>query len=59
MLLFNKLPDTCAQAFPHPTLKFSHSLPLGSSGLAAKVLYELPLRGVHSFWRPPARLMIR
>ena len=47
------------KAFPQACLKASHSLSLGLSGLSVKVLYELPLRNVRSFWEPPARLMVR
>ncbi len=58
------MPMVCAslgveQAFPLGLLKFSHCLPLGPTGLTAKVLYELPLSNIKGFWRPPARLMVR
>jgi len=55
-----KIGDLLAiKAFPLGHIKISRSLPLGPSGLQAKILYEVPLTHVHHFWQPPARLMIR
>ncbi|GAX82008.1 hypothetical protein CEUSTIGMA_g9436.t1 [Chlamydomonas eustigma] len=47
------------KAFPEGIVKFSQTIPLGGTGLSAKILYELPFRNMQSFWNPPSRLMIR
>jgi hypothetical protein len=45
---------------PQPLLKLggAWSLP-GSSGMAVRLKYEVPLVHLGEFWQPPARLMVR
>ena len=40
-------------------IKVGGVLPLGATGLSAKVVYELPFHNIAHFWNPPARLMVR
>ncbi|KAL6753252.1 hypothetical protein V8C86DRAFT_2731791 [Haematococcus lacustris] len=47
------------KAFPLGHIKISKTLPLWGTGMALKLLYEVPLQEVHHFYRPPARLMAR
>eukprot|EP00197_Chlamydomonas_leiostraca_P011371 CAMPEP_0202866580 /NCGR_PEP_ID=MMETSP1391-20130828/8031_1 /ASSEMBLY_ACC=CAM_ASM_000867 /TAXON_ID=1034604 /ORGANISM="Chlamydomonas leiostraca, Strain SAG 11-49" /LENGTH=404 /DNA_ID=CAMNT_0049546543 /DNA_START=53 /DNA_END=1267 /DNA_ORIENTATION=- len=47
------------KAVPRPVFRLSKLIPLWSTGMGVKVLYEVPLDEVQHFWRPPARLMVR
>lgn len=47
------------KAFPRPLVKVSTKIPLSSSGLGLKLLYELPLSNLQQPWNPPSRLMVR
>ena len=47
------------KAFPRPLVKVSTKIPLSSSGLGLKLLYELPLNNLSQPWNPPSRLMVR
>jgi hypothetical protein len=45
---------------PQPLLKLGGAWPLpGSSGMAVRLKYEVPLMHLGEFWQPPARLMVR
>ncbi|WIA08490.1 hypothetical protein OEZ85_007925 [Tetradesmus obliquus] len=45
---------------PQPLLKLGGAWPLpGTSGMALRLKYEVPLMHLGEFWQPPARLMVR
>eukprot|EP00955_Chlamydomonas_euryale_P116832 366441-Chlamydomonas_euryale.AAC.30 len=58
--LWSSAPHACRRVHAQPTrVKVSTSVPIASTGMAAKLVYELPLRHVSRFWQPPARLGVR